>query len=190
MPKTYLQKLTIRRGGRSREAMTYLAQLDDLTLVLLKEDLKGITAAELAWQPAPGCNTIGMLLAHLAIVETYWLQIAVENRPKGQTEKVIPLGMDGDGMPLPSNGRPPASLKGRTLRWYEGILKTSRDFVRRGASRLSDADLSKSFTRRAAGGQQAIIETRWVLHHLVEHFAAHQGQINLVRHLYRDRKRK
>ena len=61
-----------RTGFRSTEIAWFVSRLDDLTGVLYG-DLADIAPAELAWQPAPGFNTIGMLLAHLAVVETSWI---------------------------------------------------------------------------------------------------------------------
>ena len=49
-----------------------MAQMDDQSR-RLTEHTRGATADELAWQPAPGLQTIGMLLAHIAVVEVYWM---------------------------------------------------------------------------------------------------------------------
>src|SRR6266851_7046620 len=100
--------------GRAREAASFLAQMDDQSRRLF-EDLRGITAAELQWQPRAGSNTIGMLLAHIAIVEVYWLLIASETMSHEAVRKVLRFGVDDDGMPLPPGQGAPAGLQGKPL---------------------------------------------------------------------------
>ena len=40
----------------------------------LKEALQGLSPEELAWQPAPGANSIGWILWHMTRVEDMWIQ--------------------------------------------------------------------------------------------------------------------
>lgn len=47
---------------------SFAAQLDD-QLALLKKNTAGLETHHLEWQPHPGVNTVGMLLAHLAVVD-------------------------------------------------------------------------------------------------------------------------
>ncbi|MBI4345357.1 MAG: DUF664 domain-containing protein, partial [Elusimicrobia bacterium] len=147
--------------------------------------LNGATAQELEWQPAPGMNTAGMLLAHLAIVEVFWTQIALRGIEKLETEPVIGIGQDDDGMPLPEDGAPPQVLKGKTPAYYEDLLSRARAYLKEAAVKLSDADLDREVTRTRPDGTQRIVNVRWGLYHMLEHFSGHFGQILLLRHLYR-----
>src|SRR6266705_1799597 len=46
-------------------------------------------------------NSIGMLLAHIAIVEVFWTRLALEDRPMPfEVHDVLGMGLDDDGMPL------------------------------------------------------------------------------------------
>jgi len=58
---------------------------------------------QLQWQVRPGCNTIGMLLAHMAVTEAYWLSVVASNgSPAGLDLKVrdiVGIGIDDDGIP-------------------------------------------------------------------------------------------
>ena len=137
--------------GRPREAASFLAQLDDQSRRLF-EDLRGITAAELHWQPKPGTNTIGMLLAHIAIVEVYWLMIAAETMTHEAARKVLRFGVDDDGMPLPPGKRPPAGLKGKGFAFYRALLARARAHVKRTARRWPDVALDRVVTRRRRDG--------------------------------------
>ena len=46
-------------GFRSREAASFIAQMDDQSR-RLGEALQGISPQELEWQAAPGMNTVGI----------------------------------------------------------------------------------------------------------------------------------
>jgi uncharacterized damage-inducible protein DinB len=186
--KTLTHRIRIPKGRRSAEVASFFAQLDDLNRRLL-EDLRGAGPAELAWQAKRGMNTIGMLLAHMAIVEAFWTQVALE-RPKPQdVDRALGLGIDDDGMPLAAGATPPAALRGRTLAWFARHLARARAFARRSFSRFSPADLERDVVRVRRTGERARVNLRWILYHILEHQAGHHGQILLLRHQYRDRKR-
>jgi hypothetical protein len=185
MPRPSRSRLSLPRGFRSDEAALFVAMLEDLT-ARLRADLRGVTPSALAWQPRRGANTIGMLLAHLAVVEVWWSVGVLERRGAGTPfERVLGIGMDGDGMPLPARALPPASLAGRRLPYFLGLLRRGRAEVRRVAAALGSHDLLRPFRRRRRDGREEVVDPRWVLHHLVEHFAGHYGQILLLRHLHR-----
>src|SRR5437773_12267807 len=94
------------------EVALFLVQMDDQGR-RLAEDTRGLTPEELAWQPAPGMNTIGMLLAHIAIVEVYWTSILM--RIPCDCPGVLGIGEDDEGLPLPAHGPPPAALPAQPL---------------------------------------------------------------------------
>jgi uncharacterized damage-inducible protein DinB len=186
--KTVTHRLTVPAGRRSTEVASFMAQLDDVHRRLF-EDLSGASATELAWQPKRGQNTIGMLLAHMAIVEVYWTLIAVERYTPEEFRRALGIGIDDDGMPLPASNAPPAGLKGRDLAWFAALMRKARAYVRRNTSRFAPADLDRVVSRKSRlrpGRSRANL--RWILYHLVEHQAGHHGQILLLRHQYRDRK--
>jgi uncharacterized damage-inducible protein DinB len=169
-------------GFRSREAGIFLAQLEDQSR-RLRETLEGITPDELQWQPRPGMNTIGMLLAHLAIVEIWWAGMALDLESP-VTEPVIGIPTEGDGMPLAEDGVPPAPLLGKDLAYYQDLLARARAYVRETYGRMLDADLNRTIQRTWEENTR-IFSVRWILYHTLEHFAGHYGQILLLRHMYR-----
>jgi len=175
------------RGWRSREAASFFAQIDD-QYKLLFADLEGITPSELSWQPRAGANTIGMLLAHMAIVEVFWLMIASESYERAKLERVLGIGEDDDGMPIPESGRAPAGLRGRSLVWYHALIRKAHAYGKRTARRWTDRDLERVLTRTRRNGQRTQQNLRWILYHVLEHQAGHYGQILLLRHLHRDRR--
>jgi uncharacterized damage-inducible protein DinB len=173
-------------AGRSAAAMTWLAHLDDQTKLLAK-DLEDITPAELQWQPKRGMNTIGMLLAHLAIVEVFWLHVTEGHATEANMRKSLGVGTDDDGMPLPPAGTPPRGLSGLPFKYYLNLIQRGRRQTRRILKGYRDVDLARSITRTRRNGQRQRVSLSWILYHLAEHFSGHYGQILLIRHLYRDR---
>ena len=188
MPATLTRHIAVPRRG-NREAASFVAQLDDQTR-RLKIDLRGIRAAELEWQPHRGANTIGMLLAHMAIVEVYWTQVAEGIMSHAGVEKVLQFGVDDDGMPLPPRQPPSANLKNRTLGYYYRLLARARRYVRGKAPKFSDAEMERFVVRQRRDGKRTRHSVRWIFYHVLEHFSGHYGQILLLRHLYKDRKEK
>src|SRR5262245_1694503 len=173
--------LALPDGFQTADAALFAAGLDD-QLALLTTDLDGASPEELAWQAAPGMNTIGMLLAHLAIVEVFWTQVGLEGKPQ-DVMTPLGIGVDDDGMPVKEGGRPPANLEGRDLAFYLDLLAKARAYFKRAARGLTRDDLELVRTRMRRDGSTAIShQTRWVLYHVLEHFSGHYGQILLLRH--------
>lgn len=183
--------LHVPRGYRSAEVASFVAQLDDLRTLML-HDLRGVTARELEWQPKPGMNSIGMLLAHIAIVEVSWIEAAVKRVPPKEVKfhRIVGLDRDDDGMPAGPRDRHPAAIRGYRLADYVRHLRRGRENLRRAARKIAPRDLERAQRRVRFDGKVQIYNVRWVLYHLVEHFAGHYGQILLLRHQYRDRGRK
>jgi len=186
-PKLITRHIAVARG-RSREAASFLAQMDDQSRRLLA-DLRGVTTAELQWQPKRGMNTLGMLLAHIAIVEVYWLQVAMERASDAALKHVLHIGGDDDGIPLPPTGSPPRVLRGRTLGWYTRLLARARKWAKRTVRSWPDTTMERFAVRTRRDGAKSGVSRRWILYHVLEHEAGHYGQILLLRHLYRDRGR-
>ena len=172
-------------GFRSREAALFVAQLDDQSRRLV-EDTRALTAAALEWQPAPGQNTIGMLLAHIAYWEVFWTRMVLENRPMPfEVRDVLGIASGDVGTPLPADGRPPAMLAAKDIEYFRDLLARARAHTREVARALTDPDLDREVTRQRPDGTQNSVTVRWALYHMLEHLAAHYGQVNLLKHLQR-----
>lgn len=176
------------RGYRDAEAASFVAQFDDLSRRLWS-DLEGATAAELAWQPRRGMNTIGMLLAHMAIVEVFWIQRATAGDSDAALRRVLGIGVDDDGMPCPPGGAPPRTLAGWTPGDFRRLERKARALTKRRAKAMTPADLAREFRADRRDGARRSFNVRWTFYHLLEHYAGHYGQVLLLRHLYRDRRR-
>jgi uncharacterized damage-inducible protein DinB len=174
-------------GFKSREAGSFLAQLDD-QLERLRESTRGLTPEDLQWQPEPGMNTIGMLLAHLAVVEVWWTAIVIEEKgdeADAEVRSVLGIGADDDGLPLAENAPPFPLLNGKDLAFYDDLLDRARAYFKRVVKDRPEEDMERTFQRTRPDGTIRERNVRWYYYHVLEHFAGHFGQILLMRHLLR-----
>jgi uncharacterized damage-inducible protein DinB len=186
MPDAVRTTLTPAPGCRSAEVALLLAALDDQSRRLI-EETRDLSPAELSWQPAPGMNTIGMLLAHVAVAETHLGQVGLLGEDHGHVRDVLGIEVRDEGMPLPKGGRPSPALEGKDNAFFADLLARARAHTRKVAATLSDADLEREITRTRRDGAQRISNLRWILYHMLEHEAAHFGQILQLRHMLRER---
>lgn len=168
----------------SPRVASFAGQLDDL-LVRLRKAVAGLETRHLEWQPRTGMNTIGMLLAHLAVVDVWWMRMAPREVPVEDCgplmREIIGIEMDDDGLPLPPQGRHPSSLSGKTLDQYLEMIERARAATNHELRRWSDADLATTY-----GIRDRVITREWTVYHVIEHFAGHFGQILLIKHMMRD----
>ncbi len=179
--------ISIPSGFRSPDAALVVASLDDQSQLLFR-DLEGATPEELQWQPQPGMNTIGMLLAHMAIVEAWWTLLVVAKADPAEVHPILGIGDDDDGMPIKAGATPIALLDGKELAFYRDLHAKARAYFTKMAAGMAEQDLVAETVRKRADGTEVGIAGRWYLYHVLEHFSGHYGQILLLRHLYRDAK--
>jgi uncharacterized damage-inducible protein DinB len=171
-------------GFRSATVGRFLWQMDEQRRTLIA-DTRGLSAEALAWQPAPGMNTIGMLLAHIAYAECHLVQVGLEGKPASDVRGIIGIGEEEEGLPLAADAPPSPALTGHDLAWFDRALERARAETRRVAMTLGEDDLARDVHRRRADGSERVFNVGWVLYHILEHEAGHRGQINLLRHLHR-----
>ena len=186
MTTTVTTLLKAPTGYRSETIGRFLWQMDAQRRALT-EQTRGLSVEELGWQPAPGMNTIGMLLAHIAYAENHLTQVGLEAKPTSDTRAVIGIGEEEEGMPLAADAPPPPALAGRDLAAFDSMLGLAREYTRRVAMNLTEGDLEREISRRRADGNERVFNVGWVFYHLLEHEAGHRGQIALLRHLYGSR---
>lgn len=172
-------------GFGAADAALVAASLDDQSRLLFR-DLDGITPDELQWQPHLGMNTIGMLLAHMALVEAWWTLVVVAKADPASVEPILGIGDDDDGMPIKPGMKPVALLNGKDLAFYRDLHTKARVYFKKMISEMKETDMTGEVIRKRPDGTEVGISGRWYLYHVLEHFSGHYGQILLLRHLYKD----
>ena len=184
MPDIVQTLLVVPGGYRSTTVGRYVAQMDDQSR-RLTDDTRGLEPEPLGQQLAPGMNTIGMLLAHIAVAEVHMASVGLEGREDSDVPSVLGIRIEDDGLPLPPDGLPPAALRGKELAYFDDLLGRARVNTKRVASQLTDEDLARRITRQRPDGSTRVFDVDWMLYHMVEHQAGHYAQINLLKHLYK-----
>lgn len=152
----------------------------------LKKVVEGMEVEHLEWQAEPGRNTVGMLLAHIAVVEVFWLQVAaagLHETPEADARirEVIGISGDEDGVPLPPDGTHPASLSGMRRQDYEAMLDDARMATHATLASWADAELDRTYPL-----EDWEISRAWTVYHVLEHLTAHLGQVRLLRREMKD----
>lgn len=113
---------------------------------------------DLWWRPAPGSNSIGNLMLHLAGNARQWIVSGVGGAPDTRRRQ----GEFDERGPLP---------RGELLDRLGGTVQEVAAVI----VRVSPAQLGE--TRRIQGHDVTVLEA---IYHVVEHFSMHTGQIILL----------
>lgn len=154
----------------------------------LRRSVADLPVATLERQPGPGHNSIGMLLAHIAITEAWWLVAAPrETNDRAADEALvraaIGLGLDDDGMPCAADGGHPVALAAWSASRYLATLAAARAHAHAVLAGWDDASLATAVAKRRGRP----VTRGWIAYHVLEHYATHAGQIGRLLHDARDR---
>lgn len=143
---------------------------------LIVQQLAGLTISELEWQPCAGVNTIGMLLAHIAVTEVYWMSAATipSHTPERLAERVraiLGIDLNDDGMPIGNSGNHSLALRDTMISEYLSMIESARIETLSIVRRWNDGLLRQSFWH-----DDTQVTYDWVLFHIVEHASSHIGQ--------------
>ena len=153
------------------EAETLLGFLDYQRATLAWK-CEGLGAADLRVTVAASAITLGWLLKHLAYIEDHWFSgwlFGAEPQPPWNT---VDWSADEDWEWHSAAGDSPHEL--RTL--WERSVSRSRELV---ASALPDGGLDRLSVKRWPDGDAPSL--RWILVHLIEEYARHNGHADLIR---------
>lgn len=135
-----------------------------------KEVLAGLTTEQLEYQQLPFANSISTLLAHIVAIEMDWLYAEILEQEIPQ--EVLAL--------LPSDVRDEEgklmTVKGVNLEQHLERLDKTREFC---VTHLKDMTLEDFL--RARSLEHYDVTPEWVCNHLLQHEAAHRGQIILLK---------
>ncbi len=171
-------------GFRSVQVARFAWQIDEQRRMLTVET-RGLSPEDLAWQPFPGMNTRGMLLAHIAYAEAHLTQVGILGEKTGHAQDVIGLTEEEEGLPLEAGAPPAPATLGKPLEYFDDLLARARAHTHAALRDLTDEHLERRVVRPRPDGAERVFNVGWVLYHILEHEAGHRGQINLLGHLHR-----
>jgi uncharacterized damage-inducible protein DinB len=155
------------------EVATLLGFLD-YQRATLEWKCRGLSDEQLRVALLPSPMTLGGLLKHLACVEDSWFTETVAGEPLPEPWASVDFQADPEW-----DWRSAASDSGEYLRalWTERVNR-SRAVVQAQLSRGEQAALSEA---HAAWGREDPVSLRWVLAHMIEEYARHNGHADLIR---------
>jgi uncharacterized damage-inducible protein DinB len=136
------------------------------------EALEGLDESRID-EPGPGGNSIGTILAHVAVIETDWLYVEIleEDYPADLIALLPPDVRDEQGHLMATPGLP-------LSRYLEALRAVRARLVER-VGALPPEDLY-----RVRSLPDYDVNPEWVLNHLVQHEAEHRAEIALIRAVF------
>ncbi len=132
----------------------------------------GLDAAGLQATVGVSSMTLGGMLKHMAHVEEWWFSRSLYGRPPASPWDAVDWSADPDWEWHSAAGDSPERLRGL---WQESVDR-SRNLV---AEALTDGGLDRPSSRAWADGQTPSL--RWILCHMIEEYARHNGHADLIR---------
>ena len=150
----------------------------------LKRATDGLTHVEVCWQPGHGCNSIGLILYHIARSEDMFVQTRLR-----QTSEIWDTGTWWEDLKVPKEeqgshytpeqvDRFPVSQLDKVIAYYAVVRKETVDFVKG----LKPADFDRKI---AMGGPFGEMPMAAIFSIIVTHTAQHIGEISYLRGLQR-----
>jgi uncharacterized damage-inducible protein DinB len=161
-------------ANAASEAETLLAFLD-YHRDTLRMKTEGLDAAQLDQRLAPSALTLGGLLKHLAYVEDWWFNQVYADNPAPEPWASVDWQADGDWEYHSAAQDSPEEL--RDL--FDDTVATSDRIVHEA---LAHPGAMESLSRRTFRSDPTRHHNlRWILVHMVEEYARHNGHADLIR---------
>ena len=153
------------------EATTLLAYLD-YHRATLRWKCEGLDSGALARTVASSSLTLGGLLKHLALVEESWFSDRLHGRDLGAPWDAVDWDADPDWEFHSSPDDAPDEL----LAQWERSVEIARAAIAEG---LASGGLEMPTARGLRDGRRPSL--RWVILHMIEEYARHNGHADLLR---------
>ena len=136
----------------------------------LLRQTEGLDGEQLQRTLPPSPMTLGGMLKHMAYVEDWWFGTNLAGRPPSAPWDSVDWDADDDWDWHSASGAGPAELR----ELFDRFVETSDAVV--GAAPSLD-DLAVRRTRRT--GEE--VSLRWIVVHMIEEYARHNGHADLIR---------
>jgi hypothetical protein len=152
------------------DELTMLGEYLDYHRATLVMKASGLDRAQLATPLPPSTLTLAGLLKHAALVEDSWFGAVLLGEPERDEWAVVDWDADPDWEFRTGNDEEPAQLVER----YAAACERSRAAV----AQLGDPAALSVGTRRRTGER---VSVRWVMLHMIEETARHNGHADFLR---------
>jgi uncharacterized damage-inducible protein DinB len=122
--------------------------------------MEGLSAEQVRWQPAPGANSLGVIVVHLGYAERLWIRAIFAGEP-------MDMGWRAHMFELP---------EGWTRDDVVGFYRQETDRVDVVLDQAASFDLPSR-------GDLRPTTLRWAVLHLIEETARHVGHMDITREL-------
>ncbi len=164
--------------GYAPQVGHYVVQMTEVRRHLT-EELAQLSQEQLDWHPDEETESIATLLLHIDAVEWSWIHEDILGRPSeeypGEWSEAMPIRCD-----VPQ-------VTGRPVEWYMDKLNRTRERTLEILRGFADTDLARLVgeSEPASGEEKRsrLYTIDWIIWHLIEHEAAHVGQIELLRRI-------
>ena len=157
---------------RAGEAETLLAYLDYHRATLLQK-VAGLDREQLGRTLAPSTMTLGGLVKHLTLVEDNWFSVVLAGNPYAEPWDAVDWDADPDWEWRTGSTEGPEAL----LTAYTDTVDRVRSIVDDALAHDGLDALSAKESRRGDGA----FSLRWMLLHMIEEYARHNGHADLLR---------
>jgi uncharacterized damage-inducible protein DinB len=155
------------------EVESLLAYLDHQRDTLRRKS-EGLTQAQQATRLEPSTLTLGGLLKHMALVEDWWFSVVLLDNPDAEPWQGLDWDADPDWEFRTAADDSPDALR-RLL--DEAIAAADRNI----RQVLDAGGLDALSVRESHHAEEGRFSLRWILLHMIEEYARHNGHADLIR---------
>ncbi|MGH3362000.1 MAG: DinB family protein [Nocardioides sp.] len=155
------------------EETTLLAYLD-IQRNTLRRKTEGLTQAQQATRLEPSTLTLGGLLKHLALVEDWWFSVNLLDNEEVEPWRGVDWDADPDWEFCTAADDSPELLRSM----LDEAIAASDGNIRRV---LDAGGLDALSARQSRRGDEGHFSLRWIVLHMIEEYARHNGHADLLR---------
>ena len=158
------------RGGEADTLLGFLDYHRDT----LRMKVDGLSQAQLAQTLPPSTMTLGGLVKHLALVENWWFSMVLMGNEDVEPWAPVDWDADPDWEWRTADGRQPRGAA-TSLRRGGGRRPTASS-----RRRLADGGMDALGVRPSRREGEGQFSLRWILVHMIEEYARHNGHADLI----------
>ena len=140
----------------------------------LRWKVSGLDQEQLARTLAPSTMTLGGMMKHLALVENWWFEVVLLGRPDMPPFDVVDWDADPDWEWHSAAEETPEEVRALFDRAVAGADAAIEEAL---ATPAGLGTLSVKESRR----EKKMFTLRWILLHMIEEYARHNGHADLIR---------